>query len=347
MRFILSSLLCLLLVTVPGALSAATQEWTAAKATAQVSYTIDKENWIPLRKGMTVPNKAWISTGPRGRLQLVRGTESIAFQPNTMAAIVTRGTDRNRKTEIVQQIGEISLEIEKRQQPHTTVQTPFLAAVVKGTRFTVEVGETEAAVAVDRGLVQVTSFRSGERSDLGAGQGARVDAAGMTVAGISAKPSITRATPTAPLVPAFGTSKAAAESPKGKSAEHAAGGKPDKSSDHGKRDSSNNSGGHGKGGGHENAAGNGKGGGHGKAGGNGKGGGHGNGGGNGKGGDNGNASGNGNSNAGGKGNAGGNGNSDRNGNGHGNAGGHGRSEGHSEAGNKDKGQGRGKGRNDD
>lgn len=333
MRFILSSLVCLLLVTVPGALSAATQEWTAAKATAQVSYTIDKENWIPLRKGMTVPNKAWISTGPRGRLQLVRGTETIAFQPNTMAAIVTRGTDRNRKTEIVQQIGEISLEIEKRQQPHTTVQTPFLAAVVKGTRFTVEVGETEAAVAVDRGLVQVTSFRSGERSDLGAGQGARVDAAGMTVAGISAKPSITRATPTAPLVPAFGTSKAAAEGSKGKSAERAASGKPDKSSDHGKRDSSNNSGGHGKGGGHENAAGNGKGGG------------HGNGGGNGKGGDNGNAGGNGNSNAGGngKGNSGGHGNSDRNGN----AGGHGRSEGHSEAGNKDKGQGRGKGRNDD
>jgi len=267
MRFILSSLLCLLLVTLPGVLSAATQEWTAAKATAQVSYTIDKKNWIPLRKGMTVPNKAWISTGPRGRLQLVRGTESIAFQPNTVAAIITRGTELNRKTEVVQQIGEISLEIEKRQQPHTTVQTPFLAAVVKGTRFTVQVGKTEAAVAVDRGLVQVTSFRSGERSDLGAGQGARVDSAGMTVAGVSAKPSITRATPTAPLVPALGASKPASEDTKGKSAENTAGDTSDNSSDDGNRGSGNNSGGNGNGGGHGNAGGDDKGEDNGKSGG--------------------------------------------------------------------------------
>ena len=90
------------------------------------------------------------------------------------------------ETEVVQQVGEINLEIEKRQRPHTTVQTPFLAAVVKGTRFTVKVGKTNAAVSVNRGLVQVTSFRSGERSDLGAGQRASVDLSGMSVAGVYA-----------------------------------------------------------------------------------------------------------------------------------------------------------------
>lgn len=212
MRILMSFILCLLMISVPRGVSAAAEEWVATKATAQVAYTLDRETWVPLKKGMSVPNKAWISTGPKGRLQLVRGTESIAFQPNTLASITTRGSDQSRKTDVVQQVGELSLEIEKRQRPHTTVQTPFLAAVVKGTRFTVEVGKTDAAVAVDRGLVQVTSFRSGERSDLGAGQGAHVDAKGMTVAGGAQKPRITRVAPSLPLVRAVGTVAAASTS---------------------------------------------------------------------------------------------------------------------------------------
>ncbi|MBB5277398.1 hypothetical protein HNR26_003478 [Rhizobium rosettiformans] len=292
MRIIVSTILCLLMACMSGTVSATTETWVAARATSQVAYTTDKETWIPLRKGMEVPNKAWISTGPRGRLQLVRGTESIAFQPNTLAAVITRGSDINRKTEVVQQVGEISLEIEKRQQPHTTVQTPFLAAVVKGTKFTVEVTETDAAVAVDRGLVEVTSFGSGERSDLGAGQGARVDTSGMTVAGLSGKPDVTRAAPSKPAVPARSAKGDAPKSEKAgkkgpeksiaeKSKADKAGGAPDK----GKSTSKGDAGGKGEGkdkgnsGGKGNGRGNdsdgGKGGGHGKGGGNGKGGGKG------------------------------------------------------------------------
>ncbi|MDR7028665.1 FecR domain-containing protein [Rhizobium rosettiformans] len=270
MRIIVSTILCLLMACMSGTVSATTETWVAARATSQVAYTTDKETWIPLRKGMEVPNKAWISTGPRGRLQLVRGTESIAFQPNTLAAVITRGSDVNRKTEVVQQVGEISLEIEKRQQPHTTVQTPFLAAVVKGTKFTVEVTETDAAVAVDRGLVQVTSFGSGERSDLGAGQGARVDTSGMTVAGLSGKPDVTRVAPSKPAVPAR-SAKADAE----KSKADKAGGSPDK----GKSASKGNAGGNGNGNAGGNGNGNAGGNGNGNAGGNG----NGNAGGNGKG----------------------------------------------------------------
>lgn len=298
MRFIVSTVLCLLLAAFAGTSSATTDEWVAAKATTQVSYTIDKETWIPVRKGMSVPNKAWISTGPRGRLQLVRGTESIGFQPNTLASIITRGSNQSRKTEIVQQVGEISLEIEKRQRPHTTVQTPFLAAVVKGTRFTVKVGKTDAAVAVDRGLVQVTSFRSGERSELGAGQGARVDAVGMTVAGLTQKPRITRVAPSKPAVRAVGTltkEPSTADEARGKSKGKAKSENAASASDKGK----------GKGSANSNAGGNGNGNGNGNAGGKGSG----------------NAGGNGNANS----NAGGNGNG--NGNGKGNSGGNGKGKG--------------------
>jgi hypothetical protein len=156
-----------------------------------------------------VPNRAWVSTGPRGRIQLARGVESITFQPSTLASITTDGFF-SRKTEILQQIGSLDLEIEKRSQPHTTVQTPYLAAVVKGTIFHVTVGMTKASVSVDRGLVQVTSFASGQQSKVGPRQSADVDIkAGMTVRGQLSKPEIISVAPSVAKVPAVGTTKLA------------------------------------------------------------------------------------------------------------------------------------------
>ncbi len=249
MRLLIAAVLCFAVTFISGSVSATNEAWTAARATDQVRYTLDNESWIALRKGMSVPNKAWISTGPRGRLQLVRGTESITFKPNTLASITTRGSNQSRKTEVVQQVGEISLEIEKRQRPHTTVQTPFLAAVVKGTRFSVKVGKTGAAVSVNRGLVQVTSFPSGERSDLGAGQRANVDRSGMSVAGVSQKPAITRVARSAAPV------RALKDAPT-QDSNAATGKRADKASDKGGKTASNDDGnGSGNGGGNGNGKG--------------------------------------------------------------------------------------------
>ena len=189
-------------------------DWLVAKASQQVNYTIDKVTWKPAKVGDPIPNKAWISTGPRGRAQLVRGIESITFQPNTLAGLFTKSGIFERRTEIYQQVGTIDLEIEKRNTPHTTVQTPFLAAVVKGTNFRVEVTKQSADVSVNRGLVQVTSFGSGQRTDLGPGQRAAVDSSrGMTVSSEGAAPSISSVAPSVGRVPAIGSTKAVSSKP--------------------------------------------------------------------------------------------------------------------------------------
>ncbi len=169
---------------------AATGDWTAMKATKQVAYTLDNQNWIIVKSGDVIPNRAWVSTGPRGRLQMVRGSESITFQPNTTAAISTKTGLFSRQTQVAQHSGTLDLEIETRGRPHTTVQTPFLAAVVKGTGFRVTVGKRAASVTVRHGLVEVTS-NNGERSNVGAGQSAKVSAnKRMEVAGATSKPTI-------------------------------------------------------------------------------------------------------------------------------------------------------------
>lgn len=141
--------------------------------------------------------------------QLVRGVESISFQPNTLAGIFTRNGG-DRKTDVYQQAGVLDLEIEKRSRPHTSVQTPFLAAVVKGTNFRVSVEKQQARVSVNRGLVQVTSFSSGQRSQVGAHQSATVDTArGMSVSGDVSAPPIERVAPSAPRVQAANPAAAA------------------------------------------------------------------------------------------------------------------------------------------
>ncbi|MBB2719708.1 UNVERIFIED_ORG: hypothetical protein GGD48_004985 [Rhizobium etli] len=204
-------ILIIVFILLPAAAFAAADDWRVAKATDQASYSVDRMKWVGLRAGDVVPNGAWVSTGPRGRVQLARGVESITFQPNSTASITTEGFF-SRKTEIVQQIGSIDLEIEKRSQPHTTVQTPYLAAVVKGTIFHVTVGRTKASVSVDRGLVQVSSFASGQRSNVGPGQSAAVDKkAGMTVAGQKSKPQMTAVAPSIAKVAAVGSTTLAGE----------------------------------------------------------------------------------------------------------------------------------------
>ncbi|MCJ8519051.1 hypothetical protein ABID21_001963 [Pseudorhizobium tarimense] len=184
---------------------AGAQDWTVTRATKQVSYTVDKTTWHAVEAGSIIPNQAWISTGPRGRATLSRGTESITLQPNTLGAVITTQGLFSRKTDVVQQKGQIALNIEKRSRPHTFVHTPYLAAVVKGTTFTVTVTNRDASVSVEEGLVQVSSFTGGQSTNVGPGQQVTVDQAQeMSVAGVAEAPSVFSVEPTAASVPAVG-----------------------------------------------------------------------------------------------------------------------------------------------
>ncbi len=121
--------------------------------------------------GDAVPNAYWVRTGPRARVLLAKGTERIMYRENTLAAIsVSQPT--GQKTKVMQRRGSILLSVEKRRRQHTSVVTPHLAAVVKGTVFEVTVRQSASQVRVDRGLVEVSD---GDRSiDLPAGRAATV-----------------------------------------------------------------------------------------------------------------------------------------------------------------------------
>jgi hypothetical protein len=118
-----------------------------------------------------------IRTGRNGRVMLVRGEETILVSPNSVVGLPAENSE-GLSTTIVQQAGSILLEVEKRNVKHFEVETPYLAAVVKGTQFRVSVNATSTRIDVIRGQVEVADFRSGQIAQVMPGQAATAFAQG-------------------------------------------------------------------------------------------------------------------------------------------------------------------------
>lgn len=109
---------------------------------------------VALTRDQELPNDAWIETGS-GRAVLVRGQESVIVEPNSRVQLP--GAPVNGNTQVLQSMGSAIYKIGKQKLPHFQVDTPYMAAVVKGTAFTVSVEDDEASVMVTEGLVEVST----------------------------------------------------------------------------------------------------------------------------------------------------------------------------------------------
>jgi hypothetical protein len=102
---------------------------------------------------------------------LVRGEETILIAPNSVVGLPVEKKE-GLSTTIIQKAGSILLEVEKRNVKHFEVETPYLAAVVKGTQFSVTVNAGSTKVGVVRGQVEVSDFRTGQIAQVMPGQAA-------------------------------------------------------------------------------------------------------------------------------------------------------------------------------
>jgi hypothetical protein len=119
----------------------------------------------PLRRGVRLQPGDTVATGPNGRASLARGREFIVVSPGTRLTIPTAAQQDGGLTQIIQQIGRAVFNIERRPVQHFRVQTPHLAAIVRGTVFTVTVDGRGCRVAVSEGQVQVVNH-DGSQSQL-------------------------------------------------------------------------------------------------------------------------------------------------------------------------------------
>src|SRR5690606_611688 len=93
--------------------------------------------------------------------------------PNSRMSLPSDGGD-GLGVRILQQLGTLLFKVERQETPYFEVETPFLAAIVKGTTFTVRVDALGAAVHVVEGAVQVEAHGSNSSALVRPGQTARV-----------------------------------------------------------------------------------------------------------------------------------------------------------------------------
>uniref|UniRef100_UPI0025E4C66A FecR family protein n=1 Tax=Novosphingobium sp. Chol11 TaxID=1385763 RepID=UPI0025E4C66A len=216
---------------------AGTPGWTLSEASGLV--TVSSSGLIRVAsRGSSLKVGDVIATGPKGRAVIVRGQEYLVVAPGSQIKVADPAKSGGM-TQIIEQFGNVVFKIKKMTMPHFAVETPFLAAVVKGTTFSVTVTERGASVQVLEGRVEVETRDGGARylvlpNDIGSVAGTapgRLNVQGRetrsidspTAGGGVAAPSaqILQAEPAAASEPAAAAEPAAAE-PAAASAEVAA-----------------------------------------------------------------------------------------------------------------------------
>lgn len=143
--------------------------WTVSKSSGEVWLTNSSAQPASLKQEEMLKPGDTIRTGRTGRVLLKRGEESMMISPNSVIGVPAEKKE-GLSTTIQQKAGSILLEVEKRNVKHFEVETPYLAAVVKGTQFRVTVNATSTSVDVIRGQVEVADFRTGQIAQVMPGQ---------------------------------------------------------------------------------------------------------------------------------------------------------------------------------
>ena len=195
-------------VALMGSTSAYAQSapWTISEASGRVVIRDSAGDHAGAR-GATVPAGATVMTGTTGRAILVRGQDFVTLSANARMRL-PGAAQAGGLFQMIQEWGNALFRIEHRKDPHFGVQAPYLAAVVKGTTFSVTVTREGSSVQVIEGAVEAATADGGAHELVRPGAVASVMASDrfrLTVQGQNAhsidSPARGRAGSSAPVAP--------------------------------------------------------------------------------------------------------------------------------------------------
>ena len=138
---------------------AASPAWRISEASGDVKVVESGRSKVALR-GALLSSGATIVTGQGARAVIVRDRDFVVISPNSRMRIAEPVQQRGI-IQVIADFGTALFRIEHKKTPHFGVQTPYLAAVVKGTVFTVTVGKEGSTVQVTEGAVEVATLDGG------------------------------------------------------------------------------------------------------------------------------------------------------------------------------------------
>ena len=127
--------------------------WMVSETDGRVAIR-DESGERPARRGAKIAAGGTIETGANGSAVIVREREFVTVRPNTRLKVPQPSEERS-VIQIVQDWGSAIFNIGKQPDPHFGVRTPTLAAVVKGTSFSITVDGTGSSMQVTEGAVEV------------------------------------------------------------------------------------------------------------------------------------------------------------------------------------------------
>ena len=145
-------------------------DWTVLSMSGPVKFS-KAGQWFHADNMTAISHGAWLKTGVKGYLTLERDGIKVVVRPQTLVALASLA-NAPEMTAIVQRWGGTTLDVEPRGEPRVKVHTPFLAAVVKGTRFDVDVDRCYSRMHVEEGEITVQDAPRGLATDITSGQGA-------------------------------------------------------------------------------------------------------------------------------------------------------------------------------
>ena len=159
----LAAILALLLLTA----TAQAAEWWIERMSGYVQIH-NGDHWVRLDQDRELKVGDSIWTGRNGRILLRNDQGSVLLEPGSLVKIPTQLLPGNFSV-LFQTHGKVSAEVDKRRKRHFSIQTPYLAVVVKGTQFDVEIEKKQTRVSVSEGLVGVVDIATGQTVDVAAG----------------------------------------------------------------------------------------------------------------------------------------------------------------------------------
>jgi hypothetical protein len=197
------------LLALPISVHAVPWGWLVQKSSGKAAFQTAQLPLSPLRKGLVLNKGDTVRTGANGKVLLVRDAQSVFIGPYSIATIAPSPTPGMQTTVLLHK-GQVDLAVRTKARPHFSVETPYLVAVVKGTKFRVTSSSSRSEVTVSEGRVRVIALRTGKFVDLEAGQRALVDRSGALMLGGKSAASESGQSPSG-AAPSSGSISAGAE----------------------------------------------------------------------------------------------------------------------------------------
>ncbi len=142
-------------------------DWQAAAVSGKV-FRQNGTAWVAVTAGEPIALGNMVKTLGSGRLTLQRDGVTVTVGPNSQLQIKERLD--GKFTDVLQSAGAADVEVDPKKHIRLAVETPYMAAVVKGTVFAVSTHDGYSETAVRRGRVAVIDVAHRLETDVTPGQ---------------------------------------------------------------------------------------------------------------------------------------------------------------------------------